>query len=300
MAPVRKESPEDLHALGQVLQEKRAEVVDEMTRVVSGVQIGIEQAKTRGKQLIDAAPSRGTLRRVVGNTEIPNLIVKSPRLLGLLVPPPAWPAEKVTIGSTRSLAAGSAAIGGVAFVIGGSGLLVLATALTIAAMLPLLLLLSPLIAALAGLHSMRPPPPAVEPTTPTRAVRDQAAETKVAEEVLASVRPAVSTKFNSHISEVNALAVYGCGILAAAHVGGLRALELHGLEYSKLKTLAGVSAGSVVVAMLAVGYDAEGLYKLVESMPFVTVAGFQSAGPSPRECAQSASLPPTSAVTVPQ
>ena len=47
------------------------------------------------------------------------------------------------------------------------------------------------------------------------------------------------------------LAVYGCGILAAAHVGGLRALERHGLRYDKLTTLAGVSAGSVVVAMLA-------------------------------------------------
>ena len=33
----------------------------------------------------------------------------------------------------------------------------------------------------------------------------------------------------------------------------LKALERHGLEYSKIETLAGVSAGSVVVAMLAVG-----------------------------------------------
>ena len=58
--------------------------------------------------------------------------------------------------------------------------------------------------------------------------------------------------FNAHAAGATGLAVYGCGILAAAHVGGLKALERHGLDYSKIETLAGVSAGSVVVAMLAV------------------------------------------------
>ena len=39
--------------------------------------------------------------------------------------------------------------------------------------------------------------------------------------------------------------------------GWLPALEKHGLRYENLKTLAGVSAGSVVVACAAVGYRAE-------------------------------------------
>ena len=62
--------------------------------------------------------------------------------------------------------------------------------------------------------------------------------------------------------------MYGCGILAAAHVGGLRALERHGLRYDRITTLAGVSAGSVVVAMLALGCDAAELYELIASLPF--------------------------------
>jgi len=67
--------------------------------------------------------------------------------------------------------------------------------------------------------------------------------------------------FNEYVGNATGLAVYGCGIIAAAHVGGIRALEKHGLRYNKIKTLAGVSSGSVVVAMLAVGYDADGLFK---------------------------------------
>ena len=55
---------------------------------------------------------------------------------------------------------------------------------------------------------------------------------------------------------------------AAAHVGGLRALERHGLRYDSITTLAGVSAGSVVVAMLALGCDAAELFELISSLPF--------------------------------
>lgn len=39
-------------------------------------------------------------------------------------------------------------------------------------------------------------------------------------------------------------------------------------RYSKLQTLAGVSCGSVVVAMLAVGCGAEELFAIVQSLPF--------------------------------
>jgi predicted acylesterase/phospholipase RssA len=74
--------------------------------------------------------------------------------------------------------------------------------------------------------------------------------------------------FEEHVREATSLAVYGCGILASVHVGGLKALEDRGLDYSRLTTLAGVSAGSVVVALLSVGYRSDSLYSTVKSMPF--------------------------------
>ena len=82
----------------------------------------------------------------------------------------------------------------------------------------------------------------------------------------AAVRQPAS--FNEHVREATSLAVYGCGILASAHVGGLRALEQRGLDYARLTTLAGVSAGSVVVALLAVGYTSTTLLEQVMAMPF--------------------------------
>lgn len=48
------------------------------------------------------------------------------------------------------------------------------------------------------------------------------------------------------------------------YIVGLRALEQHGLEYSQLRNLAGVSAGSVVVAMISIGYRADELFDLVQ------------------------------------
>ena len=77
-----------------------------------------------------------------------------------------------------------------------------------------------------------------------------------------------SRSFNEHVREATSLAVYGCGILASVHVGGLRALEQRGLQYDNIHTLSGVSAGSVVVALLAVGYTAESLFATLLAMPF--------------------------------
>lgn len=100
----------------------------------------------------------------------------------------------------------------------------------------------------------------------------QLSRQKLVEEALAKVKPQKGDNFNSHIRGATSLAVYGCGILAAGHVGGLRALEKHGLNYNQLGTLAGVSAGSVVVACVAVGYSAEELFNLILEMPFHRLA----------------------------
>ena len=122
-----------------------------------------------------------------------------------------------------------------------------------------------------------PPPDATSPALDWRADHakyfsaggaGQARREEAAREVLASVQPEQARAFNAHVSSATGLAVYGCGILAAAHVGGLRALERHGLRYERITTLAGVSAGSVVVAMLALGCDAAELYALIASLPF--------------------------------
>jgi len=91
-------------------------------------------------------------------------------------------------------------------------------------------------------------------------------------EVIDSAQPHLAEGFNEYVASATGLAVYGCGILASAHVGALRSLERHGLQVKQLKTLAGVSAGAVVVACLAVGYDAQELFTLVEALPFHTLA----------------------------
>jgi len=95
---------------------------------------------------------------------------------------------------------------------------------------------------------------------------------QVAERIIESVDAKAASQFNAYIRKVDALAIYGCGILAATHVGGLRALERHGMEVRQLKTLAGVSAGSVVAAMLAVGCGAEEIFDLIQRLPFPTLA----------------------------
>ncbi|CAK9068321.1 Uncharacterized protein SCF082_LOCUS34427 [Durusdinium trenchii] len=118
---------------------------------------------------------------------------------------------------------------------------------------------------------------------------------QVAEELIASVKPEAAPSFNAHaaglrgagqmeehstVKKATALAIYGCGILAATHVGGLRALERHGMQYSfqvtctlcDVNRLKGVSAGSVVAAMLAVGCQAEEIFQLVQELPFYKIA----------------------------
>ena len=37
-----------------------------------------------------------------------------------------------------------------------------------------------------------------------------------------------ASPFNLHVQGATGLAIYGCGVLAATHVGALRALERHG------------------------------------------------------------------------
>lgn len=54
--------------------------------------------------------------------------------------------------------------------------------------------------------------------------------TTKAQHILSRVNAIHATPFNTYVSEATSLAVYGCGIIAAAHVGGLRALEVAALH----------------------------------------------------------------------
>jgi len=264
----------DLHSLRRNLQAKYEQGRRDLSRVVDEL---IEVPRRNYESFLDAAPSRGTLSRAVYNTEIPSFIARAPLLFGLFVPPPAWPNERVTIASPRSLANATALVVFLVMFAGGTGLLLLWAGLVLFPLLPLLALLWPLLAllgAVAYLRAARRSAARKAAASPAAANRraEIDAEVRAAEEVLASVRPAAATAFNAHVSTATSIAIYGCGILAAAHVGGLRALERHGLDYAKVKTLAGVSAGAVVVAMIAVGYEAEEMYQLVASMPFNRIA----------------------------
>jgi predicted acylesterase/phospholipase RssA len=120
-----------------------------------------------------------------------------------------------------------------------------------------------------------PAPCLVSPLWPWLDSRDRGQRARRAAEVEAILRGVdapSAVAFNAHVVEASGLCIYGCANLAAAHVGALRALERHGLDYSSLETMAGVSAGSVVIAMLAVGYTAEELIPIIESLPFRQLA----------------------------
>lgn len=206
-----------------------------------------------------------------------------PWLFGLFVPPPVWnPATRMNkritlIGCLRNAAALSAVL---VVIGGGLSILLCGIGLALLPLLPLITLATPPTACvLGGLHlvrrrrrSQRTGAQDAESSSKHSEVLDELHATHAMQEaqaVLARVHPAAdSPTFNGHVRSATSLAVYGCGILAATHVGGLRALEQRGLRYESLTTLAGVSAGSVVVAMLAVGYTADSLFDQVLRMPF--------------------------------
>ena len=73
----------------------------------------------------------------------------------------------------------------------------------------------------------------------------------------AASRAPNAVKFNEFVAGIRGISLYGCGVLAPAHVGAIRALERHGFQSAQLETIAGVSSGACVAALLAVGYSAE-------------------------------------------
>ncbi len=58
-----------------------------------------------------------------------------------------------------------------------------------------------------------------------------------------------------------ALVLSGGGALGAAHIGVVKILEKQGYEFD---FYSGVSAGSIIISLLAVGYSADEIWEIVE------------------------------------
>lgn len=68
------------------------------------------------------------------------------------------------------------------------------------------------------------------------------------------------------------LVLSGGGIRGIAFTGALETLLNYGIKYEKLKGIAGVSAGSIVAALLAIGYTPKDLIKIMSEIDFGKLA----------------------------
>ena len=250
----------------------------------------INGAKSRAKSLAsevrhDVTDAAADIARTIAHVELPAPIEGWQELLGgLFVPAPRWPSEHLTLAALLSRARPAALLVlGVTILFIGVAVVLL---VVLPVVVPLAVLLAPVAALVGGAALLRrqqaaaappppsPPPPADWREAPDEAFADPAQRAEMKAEILGNVRAASlgAADFNAFVASRTSLAVYGCGILAAVHVGGLKALERHGLQYAKLTTLAGVSAGAVVVACLSVGYKADELFALIERLPFGRLA----------------------------
>ena len=262
---------------GAAVAQCKTNISSAASELTSAVLQSKEEVARTVHGLRGSIPTAADVTTAVSSMAVDARIVDRPWLFGLFMPAPCFPAERLTIGVflrrarpvVSFLALGSCLLFGL-------GVALLCLTPLIAMLLPPALGLYYYVKLRSQPGGPAAPPPEPPPpldwredheqffaTGPGAARRDAAAR-----QVLASVQPYAASAFNEHVAQATGLAVYGCGILAAAHVGGLKALEAHGLRYEQLTTLAGVSAGSVVVAMLAIGCEAAELFDLIRSLPF--------------------------------
>jgi hypothetical protein len=280
--------------LGEKMTQLMAEAKDAAKSTMNKVNEVKEAAKSTMKKMNEAKamlpsdPSAAV--EAVGHTVVPTLILRPlNRFYGLAVAPPEWPPPPLTFRLMFLRAVPLVLACGFLLVI------VIGSVVMLLLLSPLLICLGALatpLALIAGAAYLRRNPTTVATSTPIEPPMSRSewmtspsayfgggsgglsyasAQQRRRSEAISvtdSVNPSASAAFNEHVCEATSLAVYGCGILAAAHVGALAALEKHGLRPEKLTTLAGVSAGAVVVAMFAVGSDAKSIYQLVQQLPF--------------------------------
>lgn len=70
------------------------------------------------------------------------------------------------------------------------------------------------------------------------------------------------------INKINHLVLSGGGVKGISFVGALKELILTGLNIDKLTHICGVSAGSIIAALLSVGYNIDELHELMLSIDF--------------------------------
>lgn len=267
--------------LSHKLSQGQEDIARAATQLTDSIAKGKDELRAAVADIGDKIPTTDQVRTAVANAPVDMRLVTKPWLFGLFLPAPCWPPEKLTVHVVVKRAKP------IVIFLAIVGVLASALCVVLLFSLPLLTVLVPPALllwyqsdarkrrqqqALTSSDAAAAPPldwrarhaEYFSTSTPEGQDRRDAA----ARAVLASVQPQHAATFNAQVVSATGLAVYGCGILAAAHVGGLKALERHGLDYSKIETLAGVSAGSVVVAMLAVGSRADELFDLVQSLPF--------------------------------
>ena len=273
------------------LTDKAQAVIGASQAAAKAARASVTEILTTAQTLVDTIPTTNQIATTISNAELPAKFVQAPPFLfGLFVPPPRWPPRRHTVATFIR-----AAWLPIAIVVGVVSLCVglfVVLMVILPLLLPLLLLLLPIALPLLYLYHRRKTETnaaaaraaqeereaffsfAEKPTAffSTSTAASRARRIRAAEAILADVSSRAvgqhPTGFNQHVSSATGLAIYGCGVLAATHVGALRALERHGLNYDKVTTYAGVSAGAVVVAMLAVGCCAEELQTLIQRLDF--------------------------------
>ena len=275
------------------------DVIEQASEIKDLASLQVQELKDTAKAFVETIPNINELAATVTNAQLPVDVIKatSPWLFGLFVPPPQWPPRFLTVATfLRSMVfpiAVAATFG--AFAVGASVCALVALPFVASILLFLLPFLAlPLVLIMhrrtrttaqaaeraraldladAAETSWEDAPGAFFSTRSetSRARRVRAAEAILADIESRGVGMNDAAPFNAYVQSVNGLAIYGCGVLAATHVGALRALERHGLSYDRIETFAGVSAGSVVVAMLAVGCHAEQIQQLVLRLDFASL-----------------------------
>ncbi|CAE7623138.1 unnamed protein product [Symbiodinium sp. CCMP2456] len=262
-------SPTDL--MRDVIQKGREEIEKHGEVVREAIQKGREEIEKHGEEV---------LQRAV-DTIVESDANEQP-LKGLFIPAPAYP--KVAITRERFLTIGLPRL---VFMGVTTGLILLGVVLTLSYLqmfTALCIALPPTLYSGFRLYKQRRSGTLV-PQDAHFDWKDSCAEffdvntdggmkrrREAAEAVIKSVDAQAATNFNEYVKDVNAIAIYGCGILAATHVGSLQALERHGMDTRNLKALAGVSAGSVVAAMLAVNCKPREIFEVIEGMEFHQLA----------------------------
>lgn len=73
-------------------------------------------------------------------------------------------------------------------------------------------------------------------------------------------------------SEYEYIVLSGGGIKGIAFTGALKKLNQLGLDYTKIKGIAGISAGSIIASLLAIGYTPDELIQVMSDIDFKKIA----------------------------